>query len=68
MAGGQHHARPGCSSDPSEGNDRPLVRNRWRSRSIFDESLLVKHQLLILNRSRERALKLSRMDRVITRM
>jgi hypothetical protein len=35
-------------------------------RSIVAESLLVKHQLLILNRSRERAPNLRPMDRVIT--
>ena len=34
-------------------------------RSIVAESLLVKHQLLILNRSRERAPNLRVMDRVI---
>ncbi len=34
-------------------------------RSIVAESLLVKHQLLILNRSRERAPNLRPMDRVI---
>ena len=34
-------------------------------RSIVTESLLVKHQLLILNRSRERAPNLRPMDRVI---
>jgi len=34
-------------------------------RSIAAESLLVKHQLLVLNRSRERAPNLRRMDRVI---
>ena len=35
-------------------------------RSVVAESLLVKHQLLILNRSRERAPNLLPMDRVIT--
>ncbi len=34
-------------------------------RSVVAESLLVKHQLLILNRSRERAPNLKPMDRVI---
>jgi hypothetical protein len=34
-------------------------------RSVAAESLLVKHQLLILNRSRERAPNLRPMDRVI---
>ena len=34
-------------------------------RSVVAESLLVKHQLLILNRSRERAPNLGPMDRVI---
>jgi hypothetical protein len=34
-------------------------------RSIAAESLLVKHQLLILNRSRQRAPKLRPMDRII---
>ncbi len=34
-------------------------------RSVVAESLLVKHQLLILNRSRERAPNLRAMDRVI---
>ncbi len=34
-------------------------------RSIVAESLLVKHQLLILNRPRERAPNLRPMDRVI---
>lgn len=37
-------------------------------RSIVAESLLVKHQLLILNRSRERAPNLRPMDRVIARL
>ena len=36
------------------------------ARSVVAESLLVKHQLLILNRSRERAPELRPMDRVIT--
>ena len=34
-------------------------------RSIVAESLLVKHQLLVLNRSRERAPNFRQMDRVI---
>ena len=37
-------------------------------RSIVAESLLVTHQLLILNRSRERAPNLRPMDRVIARL
>ncbi len=35
------------------------------ARSVIAESLLVKHQLLILNRSRERAPNLRPVDRVI---
>lgn len=35
------------------------------ARSVVAESLLVKHQLLILNRSRERAPNLRPLDRVI---
>jgi hypothetical protein len=38
------------------------------ARSIITESLLVKHQLLALNRSRERALDLRSMDQVIARL
>jgi len=37
------------------------------ARASVAESLLVKHQLLILNRSRERAPNLRPMDRVMTR-
>jgi hypothetical protein len=35
------------------------------ARAVVAESLLVKHQLVILNRGRERALNLRPMDRVI---
>ena len=35
-------------------------------RSVIVESVLVKHQLVILNRSRERASNLRRLDRIIT--
>ncbi len=35
------------------------------ARAVVAESLLVKHQLVILNRSRKRAPKLSPMDRAI---
>lgn len=38
------------------------------ARSIVAESLLLKHQLLILNRSRQRAPRLRPVDRVIAAM
>ena len=58
------HARPGVSSRPFS---RLLpTRTTRRHPSVIAESVLVKHQLLILNRSRKRAHNLRALDRIIT--
>jgi hypothetical protein len=44
-------------------SSRPARRSR-RARSVVAESVLVKHQLLILNRSRKRSPNLRASDRV----
>ena len=38
---------------------------RGGARSVVAESVLLKHQLLVLNRSRKRAAKLQPMDRIV---
>src|ERR1700736_1684129 len=48
----------------SDGDGR-LARRSRRARSVVAESVLVKQQLLILNRSRKRAPNLHRSDRIV---
>ncbi len=40
-------------------------RDAWRARAVIIESLLLKHQLLILNRSRKKAPRLRTLDRIL---
>jgi putative transposase len=58
------HARYGRSVSPSAGDGRSTRGSRWHA-SVVAESVLVKHQLLILSRSRSRSPHLCLSDRTI---
>jgi hypothetical protein len=57
-------ARSGRPLSASAGDRRP-ARRSGRARSVVAESVLVKHQLLIVNRSRKRSPNLRTFDRVV---